>query len=245
MNRLEGKIAIVTGASSGIGRATAELFAGEGATVYAADVQPPAQPFTGTRIHFVPFDVAVSDEWSDLVADVIEKQGRIDILVNNAGIGGSMAPITDEDMSSWNRVLEVNLTGPFLGMRAVLPHMRERKAGSIINLSSIWGNAAVAFGAAYHATKGGVRQLTKHAAVVCGPDNVRINSVHPGVVATPPVLESQSGDATNVILGATALGRMAQPVELARAILFLASDDSQFMTGSELVVDGGYLAKGS
>lgn len=245
MNRLEGKIAIVTGASGGIGRATAETFAQEGATVYATDVVQPAPAFTEARVRFVRLDVTAADDWAGLVADVIAREGRIDILVNNAGIGGSMAPITSEDLSSWNQVLAVNLTGPFLGMRAVLPHMRERKAGSIINVSSIWGNAAVAFGAAYHATKGAVRQLTKHAAVVCGPDNVRINSVHPGVVATPPVLQAQSEEATNVILGASALGRMAQPVELARAILFLASDDSEFMTGSELVVDGGYLAKGS
>jgi NAD(P)-dependent dehydrogenase (short-subunit alcohol dehydrogenase family) len=245
MSRLEGKIAIVTGASGGIGRATAETFAEEGAVVYATDVTEPSPGFADSRIRFFKHDVASADAWDRLVAEAIACCGRIDILVNNAGIGGSMAPVTDETLESWDRVIAVNLTGPFLGMRAVLPHMRERKTGSVINVSSIWGNAAVAFGAAYHATKGAVRQLTKHAAVVCGPDNVRVNSVHPGVVATPPVLVAQSSEATSVILGASALGRMAQPVELARAMLFLASDDSGFMTGSELVVDGGYLAKGS
>ena len=245
MSRLDGKIAIVTGASGGIGRATAETFAEEGAVVYATDVTEPSPGFADARIRFFKHDVASAEAWDRLVVEAIARCGRIDILVNNAGIGGSMAPVTDENLESWDRVIAVNLTGPFLGMRAVLPHMRERKTGSVINVSSIWGNAAVAFGAAYHATKGAVRQLTKHAAVVCGPDNVRVNSVHPGVVATPPVLVAQSSEATSVILGASALGRMAQPVELARAMLFLASDDSGFMTGSELVVDGGYLAKGS
>ena len=245
MSRLEGKIAIVTGGCSGIGRAATELFAKEGARVYAADITKPEKDFEDPKIRFASLDVSRADDWDRLIGDVIRQEQKIDILVNNAGIGGSMAPVTDENLDSWNKVLAVNLTGPFLGMRAVLPYMRARKAGSIINLSSIWGNAAVAFGAAYHATKGGVRQLTKHAAVTCGEDNVRINSVHPGVVATPPVLQAQTPEVTNVILGGSALGRMAQPIELAQALLFLASDESSFMTGSELVVDGGYLAKGS
>jgi 3alpha(or 20beta)-hydroxysteroid dehydrogenase len=142
-------------------------------------------------------------------------------------------------------VLAVNLTGTFLGMRAVIPSMLATGAGSIINLSSIWGNAAVAFGAAYHASKGAVRQLTKHAAVAYSSKGVRINSVHPGVVATPPVLQSQSAAATQTILMGSAMERMAQPIEIARSILFLASDESSYMTGAELIVDGGYLAKGS
>ncbi|QYE36346.1 SDR family oxidoreductase [Polymorphobacter sp. PAMC 29334] len=243
--RLDGKIVIVTGASSGIGWATAQLCGAEGAKVYASDVADPRSPFSGSDIHFIRHDVASENAWAEVTSHVIRDAGRIDVLVNNAGVGGIMADVVDEDLATWNQVIAVNLTGTFLGMRAVLPHMRSRKAGSIINISSIWGNAAVAFGAAYHATKGGIRQLTKHAAVAYGADNVRINSVHPGVVATPPVLEVQTGAATDVILAGSALGRMAQPVELAQAVLFLAGDESSFVTGSELVVDGGYLAKGS
>jgi len=245
MSRLKGRIAIVTGGSSGIGRAVVELFAAEGAEVYAADIAEPRQRFEHPSVHLVHLDVASAADWQKLTEDAATRHGRIDVLVNNAGIGGSMAALADEDLKSWHQVIAVNLTGTFLGMRAVIPPMLTQGAGSIINLSSIWGNAAVAFGAAYHATKGGVRQLTKHAAVTYGRTGIRVNSVHPGVVATPPVLEAQSGDATRTILGGSAMERMAEPIEIARGILFLASDESSYMTGAELVVDGGYLAKGS
>ena len=245
MSRLQGKIAIVTGGSSGIGRATAELFAAEGAEVYAADVAKPREAFDHEAVHFLTLDVASASGWLALTEDVAARHGRIDVLVNNAGVGGSMAALADEELDSWQQVIAVNLTGTFLGMRAVIPRMLKQGAGSVVNLSSIWGNAAVAFGAAYHATKGAVRQLTKHAAVAYSRKGVRFNSVHPGVVATPPVLETQSAGATQTILGGSAMERMAQPIEIARGILFLASDESSFMTGAELVLDGGYLAKGS
>jgi NAD(P)-dependent dehydrogenase (short-subunit alcohol dehydrogenase family) len=245
MSRLNGRIAIVTGGCSGIGRATVELFAAEGAKVYAADIARPPQGFEQEAVHFASLDVASAAGWQALTEDVATRHGRIDVLVNNAGVGGSMAALADENLESWHQVLTVNLTGTFLGMRAVIPRMLTQGAGSIINLSSIWGNAAVAFGAAYHASKGGVRQLTKHAAVAYGLKGIRINSVHPGVVATPPVLQAQSAGVTQTILGGSAMERMAQPIEIARSILFLASDESSFMTGAELVVDGGYLAKGS
>ena len=144
--------------------------------------------------------------------------------------------------NSWDRVIAVNQTGVFLGMRAVLPGMRAQKSGSIINVSSIWGVAAVPGAAAYHATKAAVRHLTKHVAVTYAVDNVRANSVHPGIIATPMVLVDQAEETSAAVVRATPLGRMGQPIELAQGMLFLASDASSFMTGAELIIDGGYLA---
>ena len=241
--RLTGKVALITGGARGIGRATAELFADEGAMVEVADVSAPDPAFDHPSIRHTSHDIASETAWSELVAAVLSRHGRIDVLINNAAIGGSALPLADERLSDWNRALDVNLTGVMLGMRAVLPTMRERRAGSIVNFSSIWGNTGVTALAAYHATKGGVRTLTKHAAVTYAPDNVRVNSIHPGITGTVPVLVDQPAEATAAIVAATPLGRIAQPIEIARAVLFLASDDASFVTGSELIVDGGYLAQ--
>jgi NAD(P)-dependent dehydrogenase (short-subunit alcohol dehydrogenase family) len=242
MSRLPSKVAIVTGAARGIGRETAELFAREGALVYAVDLNK-AEPAFSSGIQFSTLDVADDAQWQQLIECILERHGAIDILVNNAGIGGSLSPVADENLESWNRVIAVNQTGVFLGMRAVLPAMRARKRGSIINFSSIWGVSAVEFAAAYHATKAAVRQLSKHAAVTYACDNIRVNSIHPGIIATPLVLESQSEEGSAKIIAATPLGRMGKPIELANGVLFLASDESSFMTGAELVIDGGYLAR--
>lgn len=242
MTRLQDKIAIVTGGARGIGRATAELFAREGAQVYVTDVSHPESPFEDLAIRFTIMDVSNETDWRQLVRDVADRSSGIDILVNNAGIGGSYQSVAEENRADWDRVMAVNLTGVFLGMREVLPIMRARKAGSIVNFSSIWGNAAVPGLAAYHASKSGVRNLTKHAAVTYAADNVRVNSIHPGITATP-VIEKQAGDVTAEVIAATPLGRMAKPLEIANGVLFLASDESSFMTGAELVIDGGYLAR--
>jgi 3alpha(or 20beta)-hydroxysteroid dehydrogenase len=139
--------------------------------------------------------------------------------------------------------LEINLTGVMLGMKAVLPLMRAHRSGSIVNFSSIWGNTGVTALAAYHAIKGGVRTLTKHVAVTYAPENVRVNLIHPGITSTIPLLVDQPAEATAAIVAATPLGRIAEPIEIARAVLFLAGDDASFVTGSEMVVDGGYLAQ--
>ena len=243
MGKLDGKTAIVTGAARGIGRATVELFADEGATVYATDINAPKPSFESERVHFETMDVADESAWQILSTRILSQHRSIDVLVNNAGIGGSQLPLADEALDSWHRVIAVNQTGVFLGMRAVLPAMRAQKAGSIVNISSIWGISAVPGAAAYHASKAAVRHLTKHVAVAYAAENIRANSVHPGIVGTPMVLVDQAEETSAAVIAATPLGRMALPVELARGILFLASDDSSFMTGAELVIDGGYLAQ--
>jgi NAD(P)-dependent dehydrogenase (short-subunit alcohol dehydrogenase family) len=179
MGTLDNKIAVITGAARGIGRATAELFVYEGATVYATDISETTASFENERIHFSTMDVADERAWRDLISSITAQHGSVDILVNNAGIGGSQLPIADETLESWDRVVAVNQTGVFLGMRAVLPSMRAQKSGSIINVSSIWGVAAVPGAAAYHATKAAVRHLTKYVAVAYAADNVRANSIHP------------------------------------------------------------------
>ncbi|CDO38930.1 MULTISPECIES: glucose 1-dehydrogenase [Sphingomonadaceae] len=243
MGRLQGKVAIITGGGRGIGRATAELFAREGAQVHVTDVNPPDAPYDDPAIRFSIMDVANEGQWAELVEGIVARHGAVDILVNNAGIGGSQLPLADENLADWDRVIAVNQTGVFLGMRAVLPGMRAKRAGSIVNFSSIWGIAAVPGAAAYHASKAAVRHLTKHAAVTYAPDNVRVNSIHPGIIATPMVLEDQAEETSAGVVAATPLGRMGQPIELANGVLFLASDESSFMTGAELVIDGGYLAQ--
>ena len=162
--------------------------------------------------------------------------------MNNAGIVHCYEPLHGTDMASWQRVIAVNLTGSFLGMQRVLPAMREARRGSIVNFSSIWGTVGVAGAAAYHAAKGAIRNLTKHAAVTYAPENIRVNSVHPGLIRTP-LVEAQSDEMNAGIIGQTPMGRMGTPLEVAQGCLYLASDESSFVTGSELVIDGGYLAQ--
>jgi NAD(P)-dependent dehydrogenase (short-subunit alcohol dehydrogenase family) len=239
MARLSGKVALVTGAAQGIGLAVAELFAREGAAVTAGDVRHGER---SDAFDVVALDVSLQVDWDRVVSAILAKHGRIDVLVNNAGIVGCYEPIHGTDLDSWNQVLAVNLTGSFLGIQAVLPAMRKAGKGSIINFCSIWGNVGVAGAAAYNATKGGVRNLTKNAAVTYARENIRVNSIHPGLIRTP-LVEKQADEMNSAIIAQTPMARMGSPQEVAQGCLFLASDDSSFMTGSELVIDGGYLAQ--
>jgi NAD(P)-dependent dehydrogenase (short-subunit alcohol dehydrogenase family) len=233
--RLEGKVAVVTGAANGIGRATADLFAEEGATVYATDVDPRDG---GGGIVPVRHDTSVEAEWEALLRQIESEQGRLDILVNNAGIVGTYDTITTASMSDYHRVIAVNQTGFFLGMRFTIPLMQRGGKGSIVNVSSIWGLIGAVGVAPYQASKGAVTTLTKNAALTYAPA-IRANSVHPGAILTK-IIEKQDAAMNRQLIADTPLARMADPREVAYAILFLASDESAFVTGAELVVDGGY-----
>lgn len=239
MTRLEGKVAIITGGARGMGRSISELFAANGAKVIAADIMDADSYPDG--VEFRHLDVTSESGWEDLARDVEQKYGKIDILVNNAG-AIAYEPIDTMSMDSWQKMIAVNQTGVWLGMRAVVPAMRRAGGGSIVNTSSIWGITAAPGAAAYHATKGAVRLMTKNAAMTFVNDDIRANSVHPGFIATP-MTEAQADDINDVVIGMTPMRRAGKPEEVANGVLFLASDEASFITGSELVIDGGYTAQ--
>jgi len=239
--RLQNKIAIVTGGARGIGRATAELFAEEGATVIVADISLD-EPFADSGIEFVTHDVTDDAAWAALVADVVARHGRIDVLFNNAGTVRSYEPIDTISLDDWKSVIDLNINGVFLGVRHVVPVMKKHGGGSIVNTSSIWGIAGAAGVAAYTASKGAVRSLSKNVALSYVGDGIRCNSVHPGIIATP-MIAAQDAGITQGVVDATPMKRLGTPRELAYGVLFLASDESSYMTGAELVIDGGYTAQ--
>lgn len=245
--RLKDKVAIVTGAASGMGAETARIFAREGAFVVLTDMdaeggQKVAREI-GNRATFMAQDVSKEDDWARVVADTLKAHGKIDILINNAGVSGS-----DPDrfsMKTWDQQMEINAKGVFLGMRAVIPEMQKAKKGSIVNISSISGIMGQDFvHMGYNAAKGAVRTMTKAAAVQFGRDNIRVNSVHPGVM--PPMRTSKMSADPEVrarILKAIPMKRFGEVQEVANANLFLASDEASYISGAELVVDGAFVAQ--
>lgn len=237
--RLENKVALITGGNQGIGRAVVDLFVKEGAKVIVGDMAEPKEKF-GANIEGMRLDVTKESDWEKIAREVEAKYGRIDILVNNAGIL-TYEPITECTLESWNRTIAVNQTGPFLGMKHVIPIMQKNKKGAIVNISSIWGTIGAPGAAAYHASKGAVRTMTKNAALTYVGDGIRVNSVHPGITRTPMV-DAQSEELNDLVVSGTPMKRMGKPIELAYAILYLASDESSYTTGAELYVDGGFLA---
>ena len=248
--RLEGKVVLVTGASAGIGAAVARRFAAEGASVALADVRTEdgtalseALAAEGHRTCFVPLDVASESQWAEAIALVTETLGEPTVLVNNAGIYARRL-IEDTSASQLDRMLDVNVKGVFLGIKAVLPAMRAAGGGSIINLSSVAGIVGSGYSSDYNASKGAVRILTKCAAIQNAKDNIRCNSVHPAPIDTDMGREAApEGEIRDQRLLEIPLGRMGTAEEVANAILFLASDESSYVTGSELVVDGGLTAR--
>ncbi|MFJ3405917.1 SDR family NAD(P)-dependent oxidoreductase [Promicromonospora sp. NPDC090134] len=238
--RLQGKVVLVTGAASGIGYAVAELFSKEGATVFASDIVSPAQAYPA-GVQELTLDVTSEADWAAAVAAVVEHSGRLDVLVNNAGIIAYEA-LDELDMTAWMRMISVDQTGVFLGMREAVRTMRKQQSGSIINISSIWGSAAVGGAHAYHAAKGAVRNMTKNAAMTYVADGIRANSVHPGFIDTP-LTNAQALELNEAVIAATPMKRGGKAIEVAYGCLFLASDESSYVTGTELVIDGGYLAQ--
>ncbi|MGY6653574.1 SDR family oxidoreductase [Amycolatopsis sp. TRM77291] len=223
----------MTGAASGIGAAVAELFTAEGAIVVATDIR------AGQGL--VKLDVSSETNWRDVVSRAEREHGRLDVLVNNAGIG-TPDGIVDTALATYNHVIGVTQTGVFLGMREVIPPLRRAGGGAIVNVCSIWGVAAVPGLAAYHAAKGAVRMLSKNAAITHAQDGIRVNAVYPGFVDTP-LTQANDPAASAAVIGVTPLARAAQPSEIAYGCLFLASDEASFVTGADLAIDGGYLAR--
>jgi cyclopentanol dehydrogenase len=241
VDRLKGKVALITGGARGIGRATAELFTREGAAaVISGDVLDAEDGASTSSVEFVRLDVTKDDQWKRVINGIVEKHGKIDVLVNNAAIC-LYEPILETTEAMWDKVLDIDLKSIFFGMREVLPYMIRRKQGSIINLASIWGLAGVPNAHAYQAAKGAILNVSKNVATTHGQDGVRCNSLHPGYIVTPmnkdqgPVIEA-------ALINGTLLKRPGQPIEIAHAALFLASDEASYVTGTSLVVDGGYLA---
>ncbi|CQD23817.1 2,5-dichloro-2,5-cyclohexadiene-1,4-diol dehydrogenase [Mycobacterium lentiflavum] len=248
-NRLEGKVALITGAARGQGAAEARLFAAEGASVAITDVRDDALGVlekelldSGATVLATRLDVTAEADWTRVVAEATDTFGHLNVLVNNAGIL-NMAGVEETSLELWNRIVSVNQTGVWLGMKYTIPAMRKTGGGSIVNVSSIYGLIGSGAAAAYQATKGAVRLLTKTAAVQYAPEGIRVNSLHPGVIDTGMVDEQVPADLMPALTAATPLGRMGKPEEIAYGALFLASDESSFATGSELVLDGGYTAQ--
>ncbi|HUI26362.1 MAG TPA: glucose 1-dehydrogenase [Candidatus Kryptonia bacterium] len=249
MAKLANKIAIVTGAGSGIGRASAVLFAREGATVVVADINREGAETTARRITTdggtavaVSADVARADSVEEMIATTLSRCGRLDVLFNNAGIGGTFASFADYTEETFDQIIAVNLKGVFLGMKFGIPALLKSGGGVILNTASVAGLIGARGYAAYSASKGGVIQLTKVAALEYAKQNVRVNCICPGGVDTP-ILEMVPAAHRAAIARTNPMERLARPEELANLALFLASDDSSFATGGVFVADGGSLAQ--
>ena len=250
MKRLEGRVALVTGAASGIGRATAVRLADEDAVVAVTDVQDEAGEQTAAAIRdagsdalYVHLDVTDEASWRAAVEHVLAERGRLDILVNNAGLG-DLATIEETSLADWERTVAIDQTGVFLGMKTCADALKASGHGSVINISSIFGTSG-GFGTspAYHAAKGAVRTLTKNVALHWATEGVRVNSVHPGFIRTPILDQARGTEVWNAMTASTPMGRLGEPEEIAAAVAYLASDDASFVTGLELYVDGGYIAR--
>ncbi|HVA73324.1 MAG TPA: glucose 1-dehydrogenase [Acidimicrobiales bacterium] len=255
MGRVDGKVAVVTGAALGLGHATSTLLAKEGAKVAVTDILAEEGHqlvkeinASGGEARYWNLDTSDEQSVSDAFEAVVDTYGRLDVLVNNAGISGVNKPTDEITLEEWNRVISINLTGVFLCTKHAIPYLRRSGGGSIVNLSSIYGLVGAPDAPPYHAAKGGVRLMSKTDALLYAADNIRVNSVHPGFIWTPMVehflAEQGDLDAGRKALDELhPLGHVGQPEDIAYGILYLASDESKFVTGSELVIDGGYTAR--
>jgi len=246
---LEGKVALITGAGSGIGEGTAMLFAKEGAKLVLSDINEEAGNKVLTKIKenggeavFFKADTSVAQDSEKSVEVALKTFGRLDIAVNNAGIGGAMAPVGEYGIDDWDKVIAINLSGVFYGMRYQIPAMLKNGSGSIINVASILGNVGLAKSAAYVAAKHGVVGLTKSAAIEYSSKGIRVNSVGPGFIRTP-LLEQLEKEHLDQIIALHPIGRLGEVKEVAQLFLWLASERSSFATGAYYPIDGGYLAR--
>lgn len=251
MGRVEGKVILVSGGASGMGAAHVSRLAAEGATVYLADrdVERGRQLSNELRqrqldAHFVKLDVADEADWRSLATVLETEHARLDVLVHNAGVLSMSSPeeLTDDD---WQRTIEINQTSIFLGTRALMPLLRKSPSPSIISISSIFGLVGAPGYFAYMASKGAVTMMSKSLAATYGPEGIRCNSVHPGYIRTPMLEEEMRGlpeGATEALYQQIPLRRFARPDEVSSVVLFLASEESSYVTGAELVVDGGLLS---
>lgn len=250
MGRLDNKVAIITGAAGGMGLADALLFAKEGAKVVITDIQEEKILAAAEEINQnggealgVVHNVTSEEDWKRVVEEAIAKFGKIDILVNNAGIS-SPTPMMDTTVELWNKVMDINIKSVFLGQKYVIPHMIEGGGGSIVNISSIAGLTGGNGAGPYTASKGAVRMLTKATAVDFAKHNIRANSVHPGIIQTPMTEDLMKDEKMKAWFNSvTPLPRLGLAEDIAAGVLFLASDESSYITGIELPIDGGYTAK--
>ena len=252
MGRLDGKVAFISGGARGMGAKEARLFAREGAKVAIGDVLEEDGRRVEAEINesggdclFLRLDVTSEANWQDAIAATVSRFGALHILVNNAGIGGVGGLVEDTPVEDWDRVMDINGKGVFLGTKAAIPEMQAAGGGSIINISSQLGIVATDnTSPMYHASKGAVRILTKSTAIQFAPDGIRANSVHPGPVVTAMTeRRREDPEAFALMRSRIPLGRFAEPIEIANAVLYLASDESGYVTGSEVVVDGGWIAQ--
>ena len=253
MDRVKGKVAIVTGGAGGLGKAHSLLLAKEGAKVVVTDMDEAQAERVADEINkqggeaiFIKHDVSKEVEWSRVIRETLERFGKLDILVNNAGVN-VWKKIEDTSLDEWRWLMSINLDGVFLGTKYAIGAMKMSGGGSIINISSVAGIIGTLDTSAYHASKGGVRIFTKAAALECskaGYDyNIRVNSVHPGVIKTPMVEGLMNDEEKRkTALSWHPIGRFGEPEDIAYGVLYLASDESKFITGAELVIDGGWTA---
>lgn len=252
--RLKNKVAIVTGGASGIGEATCKLFAQEGAQVIVADIQPEKGEAVAAQIvkdggsaEFLRCDMGVMTDIKAMFDHVAARYGRLDTLVNNAAVESPL-PEVDTSEEVYDRIMNINVKGVFFATKHAVPLMKKNGGGSIINISSAYGIIGSPGFGAYHASKGAVRTLTKGTAIAHARDGIRANSIHPGAIKTPLILEAIKHHADpegfeKAVVGSTPIGRWGQPIEIAYGCLFLASDESKFCIGAEFCIDGGLVAQ--
>jgi NAD(P)-dependent dehydrogenase (short-subunit alcohol dehydrogenase family) len=256
MKRVEGKVAVITGGASGIGKATCLLLAREGAKVAVTDIKDDTgqkvvdeiEAFGGIAKYW-HLDTSNEDSVSGVFNDIVHEFGSLDVLINNAGIAGVNKPTHEISREEWDKVMSVNVSGVFFCTKQAIPLMQKSAGGSIINMSSIYGIIGAADLPPYHASKGAVRLMSKNDALIYAKDNIRVNSIHPGFIWTPLVEELAKDSPIGVeavrkqLDNLHPIGHVGEPNDVAYGVLYLASDESKFVTGTELIIDGGYTAK--